>query len=106
MTNTAICLSIFWYGLWFIFVGYILKMTALRYSLNWSREIVFAFSFRTECYPATFKSDIGNKPCIPCGRNSVSLKTNCLCKPDHHRAIGEAEDGSAYCYSKFYIFER
>ena len=68
--------------------------------------MISVFYFRAECFPGTFKSEIGNKPCIPCGRNSVSLKTKCLCKPDHHSAVGEVEDGSAYCYSKFYIFER
>ena len=59
------------------------------------------FSFQIECKSGTFKSDTGNKPCIPCGGNSVSIKSTCLCKPDHHRAVDKVEDGSAHCYSEF-----
>lgn len=67
-------------------------------------QIIFIVSFQIECKPGTFKSDTGNKPCMPCGGNSISIRTKCLCKPDHHRAAHETENSLAYCYSKFYPF--
>ena len=53
------------------------------------KEIISIISFQIECKLRTYKSDTGNKPCIPCGGNSISIRTKCLCKLDHHRAVGE-----------------
>lgn len=47
-----------------------------------------------------FKNITGNEPCLPCGRNSESQQTTCICKPDHHRAKNLVADSTSDCYGK------
>ena len=43
----------------------------------------------------------GNEPCTTCGNNSISQKTHCACDRDHSRAVGQKENRSSHCYSKY-----
>ena len=61
----------------------------------------FFFSIQLECGSGKFKNSIGSEPCTLCGNNSISRRTYCTCKPDHSRAIGEKENSSSHCYSKY-----
>ena len=72
---------------------YIMGILFTKYPYN------FTF-FQLECGSKKFKSDIGNKPCTRCGKNSVSRKKYCACEVGHSRAVGEKENSSSDCYGR------